>query len=86
MISLGVLFTTESPDTLYHDDMFNETVFVSVRYIPRNIASFDFREFNGVPIKTMAGILEEFDEACSQAELTLGHQKNEFRKQEKGKV
>ena len=44
----------------YHDDMFGENVFILLNNKPEFIHSYDYREFNGVPIKIMAEVLQKY--------------------------
>lgn len=62
--------TTQSRNDFYHDDMFNESVFVLLLNKPDFIDSYDYREFNGLTIGRMAEILGKYKSAVIKAEIT----------------
>ena len=66
-----IVVSVRSGEELYHDDMCGEDVWISLRYKPEFIDSYDFREFNGIPIKEMTKILEKYDEKIVRADLDV---------------
>jgi len=57
-----VLISLRDKTTPYHDDMFGEDVWVSLGEKPIYINSYDYREFNGVPIGEMAKFLDKWND------------------------
>lgn len=63
-----VLVSTKTGDVAYHDDMNGENVWFNVDR-PRFIHSYDWREFNGIPISEIAAILEKWDNKHSRVDI-----------------
>lgn len=64
-----VVSSTRDENQLYHDDMFAEDVFITLPHKPQFIESYDYREFNGVPIKEVAEVLNRYHHLILKAEM-----------------
>ena len=66
-----ILVSTIDGDSHYHDDMLGERVWIMLDRKPPFIKSYDYREFNGKPIKEMAKKLKKCHDIMVNADLKM---------------